>query len=417
MKILNKFFISAIILPLTLISGCVQKQESIKLGFIDPLSGPFANIGEHVLRELELFVEQINDRGGVLGGVQFEIVPLDGKGNPQESLIAFRQLADQKIKFLIQGNSSAVAGALNEAVAKHNERNPESAMVYLNYGAVDPPLTNERCNFWHFRFDADANMKMQAITTMMAADISVKKVYLINQDYSFGHAISDASKLMLGKKRPDIQIVGDDLHPLGKIKDFAPYISKIRASGADSVITGNWGTDLALLVKAASEAGLDVSFYTQYAGIVGGLSAMGEAAEDRVKQVTMWHVNVGGKASDALVTAYRNKFPKANDDLFFLSLKHALELLVIAINDSKSTDPLTVAKALENARYQGVTGEVWIRPDNHQLMQPLYVSTFKKSGGERVKFDVERMGIGPMTDFLIPAEDTALPTTCTFDRP
>ena len=144
---------------------------------------------------------------------------------------------------------------------------------------------------------------------------------------------------------------------------------------------------------------------------------MGEAAEDRVKQVTMWHVNVGGKASDALVTAYRNKFPKANDDLFFLSLKHALELLVIAINDSKSTDPLTVAKALENARYQGVTGEVWIRPDNHQLMQPLYVSTFKKSGGERVKFDVERMGIGPMTDFLIPAEDTALPTTCTFDRP
>ena len=227
-----------------------------------------------------MFVEQINDRGGVLGGVQFEIVPLDGKGNPQESLIAFRQLADQKIKFLIQGNSSAVAGALNEAVAKHNERNPESAMVYLNYGAVDPPLTNERCNFWHFRFDADANMKMQAITTMMAADVSVKKVYLINQDYSFGHAISDASKLMLGKKRPDIQIVGDDLHPLGKIKDFAPYISKIRASGADSVITGNWGTDLALLVKAASEAGLDVSFYTQYAGIVGGLSAMGEAAED-----------------------------------------------------------------------------------------------------------------------------------------
>ena len=287
-------------------------------------------------------------------------------------------------------------------------------MVYLNYGAVDPSLTNERCNFWHFRFDADANMKMQAMTTMMAADPAVKKVYLINQDYSFGHAISDASKLMLGNKRPDIQIVGDDLHPLGKIKDFSPYISKIQASGADSVITGNWGADLALLVRAASDAGLDVSFYTQYAGIVGGLSAMGEAAANRVKQVTMWHVNAGGEASDALVLAYRNKFPEENDDLFFLSLKHAMELLVIAINDSNSTDPLKVARALENARYMGATGEVWIRADNHQLMQPLYVSTFKKSGSERVEFDVERMGIGPMTDFLVPAEATALPTTCEF---
>ena len=414
MKVFKNFCISAVILSLTFLSGCDRKQETIKLGYIDPLSGPFANIGEHVLRELQLFVEQVNDRGGVLGGIKFEIVPIDGKGNPQESLIAFRQLADQNIKFLIQGNSSAVAAALNEAVAKHNERNPENAMVYLNYGAVDPSLTNERCNFWHFRFDADANMKMQAMTTMMAADPAVKKVYLINQDYSFCHAISDASKLMLGNKRPDIQIVGDYLHPLGKIKDFSPYISKIQASGADSVITGNWGADLALLVRAASDAGLDVSFYTQYAGIVGGLSAMGEAAANRVKQVTMWHVNAGGEASDALVLAYRNKFPEENDDLFFLSLKHAMELLVIAINDSNSTDPLKVARALENARYMGATGEVWIRADNHQLMQPLYVSTFKKSGSERVEFDVERMGIGPMTDFLVPAEDTALPTTCEF---
>jgi branched-chain amino acid transport system substrate-binding protein len=222
---------------------------------------------------------------------------------------------------------------------------------------------------------------------------------------------------MLGVKRPDIDIVGDDLHPLGKIKDFSPYISKIRASGADSVITGNWGADLALLVRAASEAGLEVDFYTQYAGIVGGLSAMGEAAADRVKQVTMWHVNSGGEASDALTQAYRDQFPKADDDLFFLSLKHAIELLVMAINETKSVDPLLIAKALENSRYEGITGEVYMRADNHQLMQPLYVSTFKKSGGDGVTFDVERMGIGPMTDFVTQAKNTHLPTTCEMERP
>jgi branched-chain amino acid transport system substrate-binding protein len=413
-----KRILTSLIIPFYfLLPGCSQEEESIRLGLIDPLSGPFANVGEHVLRELQLFVDEVNQRGGVLNGMKFEILPIDGKGNPQESLIAFRQLVDQDIQFLIQGNSSAVAGALSEAVAKHNQRNPGDAMLYLNYGAVDPVLTNDRCNFWHFRFDADSDMKMEALTNMMASDSAIKKVYLINQDYSFGHAVSKASKLMLDEKRPDIEIVGDDLHPLAKIKDFSPYIAKIRASGADSVITGNWGADLALLVKAASEAGLDVSFYTQYAGIVGALSAMGDAAADRVKQVTMWHVNAGGEESDKLTQAYRDKFPEAGDDLFFLSLKHAIEMLVLAIQTSNSTDPLTVAKALENVRYTGPTGDVWIRADNHQLMQPLYVSTFKKSGSEGVEFDVERMGIGPMTDAITNAEDTVLPTTCEMQRP
>jgi branched-chain amino acid transport system substrate-binding protein len=408
--------LSAMLVALFL-SGCNQTQETIKLGYIDPLSGPFANVGEHGLRELQLFVDEINDRGGVLDGKKFEIVPIDGKANPQESLIAFRQLADQKVRFLFQGNSSAVAGAITDAVAKHNERNPDAAMVYLNYGAVDPALTNDRCNFWHFRFDADADMKMQAITNMMKVTESVKKVYLINQDYSFGHAVSRAAKTMLQEKRPDISIVGDDLHPLGKIKDFSPYIAKIQASGADSVVTGNWGADLALLIRAARDAGLQADFYTYYAGIVGGPAAIGEAGVDRVKQVTMWHVNAGGAESDAVTEAYRNKFPEANDDLFFLTLKYAMELLVQGIENAGSTDPLSVAKAMENGRYEGVTGEVWMRSDNHQLVQPLYVSTFKKAGSDGVKYDVERTGIGPRTDFIVAAEDTTLTTTCEMARP
>ncbi len=396
--------------------GCQKTEETIKLGYIDPLSGPFANVGQHGLRELQLVVEDINERGGVLGGTRFEIVPLDGKANPQESLIAFRQLVDQNVKFMFQGNSSAVAGALTDAVAKHNERNPESAMIYFNYGAVDPALTNDRCNFWHFRFDADADMKMQALTNMMKAEPSIKKVYLINQDYAFGHAVAKAARVMLNEKRPDVQIVGDDLHPLGKIKDFAPYIAKIKAAGADSVITGNWGADLALLVRAGRDAGLEVDYYTYYAGVVGGPAAIGDAGIDHVKQVTMWHVNVGG-ASDDLVEAYRARFPEANDDFFFLTLQHAMELLVRAIEETGSTDPLAIARAMEGARYEGITGEVSIREDNHQLLQPLYVSTLKRMGDAGVKYDVERTGMGPKTDFRVEAADTALPTTCAMQRP
>jgi branched-chain amino acid transport system substrate-binding protein len=242
-------------------------------------------------------------------------------------------------------------------------------------------------------------------------------VYLLNQDYAFGHAVSRAAKEMLKAKRPDVQIVGDDLHPLGKVKDFAPYISKIKASGADSVVTGNWGADLALLVKASKDAGLQVDYYTYYAGIVGGPAAIGEAGIGHVKQVSMWHNNVGGAESDALVEAYRKHAADANDDFFFLSLQHAMELLVQAIEKTQSTDPLKIARALEGARYKGITGEVWVREDNHQLVQPLYVSTLRKQGEEGVKYDVERTGMGFRTDGRVEAIDTVLPTSCVMQRP
>ncbi|MDA0237180.1 MAG: branched-chain amino acid ABC transporter substrate-binding protein [Proteobacteria bacterium] len=417
MGVIRGVFFSAIAVLSLLLSGCNQPQETIKIGYIDPLSGPFAAVGQNGLRTLSLFVDEINEQGGVLNGSKFEIVPIDGKANPQESLIAFRQLADQKVKFMFQGNSSAVAGALSEAVAKHNERNPDSAMIYLNYAAVDPALTNDRCNFWHFRFDADAEMKMHALSDMIAADASVKKVYLLNQDYAFGHSVQKAANSMLPKKRPDIQIVGDDLHPLGKVKDFAPYIAKIRASKADSVITGNWGVDLALLVKAAKDSGLDVVFYTYYAGVVGGPTAIGEAGVDRVKMVSMWHVNVGDEKSNAIVETNRKKYSEFNDDLIFITPKYAIDLLVQSIEAVGSTDPLSVAKKLEGARYKSVTGEVWMREDNHQLIQPLYVSTFRRMGQDGVRNDMERTGIGPKTDVVVAAADTVLATTCNMVRP
>ena len=173
----------------------------------------------------------------------------------------------------------------------------------------------------------------------MATQKKIKKVYLINQDYAFGQAVSKAAREMLGKKRPDVQIVGDDLHPLGKVKDFAPYIAKIKASGADTVVTGNWGADLALLVKAGKEAGLKVDYYTYYAGIAGGPTAIGEAGADHVKQVSHWHSNVGDPKSDAIVQQYRKRFPDSKDDFVWLAAYNAIEMLTKAMTESKSTDP------------------------------------------------------------------------------
>jgi branched-chain amino acid transport system substrate-binding protein len=412
-KVCRSLFGLLAMLPLGV---CAFAADTIKIGFLDPLSGPFANVGEHGAREALLAIEGVNAAGGVLGGSKFELESFDTKSSPQEALISLKQMTDQGIRFFFMGNGSNVAIALSDAVSKHNARNPEQSILFLNYGAVDPSLTNDKCSFWHFRFDADTDMKMQALTNYMAQQKSIKKVYLINQDYAFGQGVSRAAKAMLGQKRADVEIVGDDLHPVGKVKDFAPYISKIKASGADSVITGNWGNDLSLLIKAAKESGLKADFFTYYAGIVGSPTAIGQAGED-VRQVSMWHNNVGDAGSNALAEAYRKRFPDVKDDFFFLSLKNGIEMLAKAMNQAKSSDPATVGKALEGMKYHSLTGDIEMRADNHELLQPLFVSSFVKSGTKGVKYDVERTGMGFRTEGRVEAKDTSLPTTCKMERP
>jgi branched-chain amino acid transport system substrate-binding protein len=394
--------------------------QTIKVAYIDPLSGPFANVGEQGLAEFRFAIDRIN-ASGILGKQKLEVVPFDNKVSPQESLNQLKRVIDEGIRYITQGNSSAVAGALLEAVNRHNERNPGKEIVYLNYAAVDPAYTNEKCSFWHFRFDANSDMKMESLTTYMATQKDIKKVYLLNQDYSFGHAVKKAAREMLGRKRPDVQIVGDDLHPLGQVKDFAPYVAKIKQSGADSVITGNWGNDMSLLVKAGKDAGLNVNWYTYYAGGLGTPTAMGEAAAGHVKIIAEYHSNVANNKAAKWDADYRKQAPKGNPDFYYLRGKIMWEMFARAIAQAKSAEPKAVALALEGMKYEGDLGEVEMRKSDHQLIQPLYVLTLVKSaakgGPKEARIDMENSGLAPVTDARMEAFTSAVATSCQMKRP
>jgi len=314
-----------------------------------------------------------------------------------------------------------VAGALIEAVNRHNERNPGKEILYLNYAAVDPAYTNDKCSFWHFRFDANSDMKMESLTTWMAGQKNIKKVYLLNQDYSFGHAVKKAAREMLSRKRPDVQIVGDDLHPLGKVSDFAPYVAKIKASGADSVITGNWGIDMSLLVKAGKDAGLDVQWLTYYAGGLGTPTAMGEAAAGKVRIIAEYHSNVANNKAAKWDADYRKQAPKGNPDFYFLRGKIMWDMFAKAIVNAKSIDAKAVALALEGMKHDAELGEVEMRKSDHQLIQPLYVLTLVKSaakgGPKEAKIDMENSGLAPITNARLEGYTSTTPTSCHMKRP
>ncbi|MFH1872445.1 MAG: branched-chain amino acid ABC transporter substrate-binding protein [Pseudomonadota bacterium] len=398
---------AALLLPATSIA-------QVRIAFIEGLSGPFARSGETLLAHVRAEAELINQGGGVLGQ-KLEIVPFDGKSSPQESMVQFKAATDQGIRYVTQGASSGVAHALVDAINKWNTRNPDKTVLFLNYAAMDPTLTNEKCSFWHFRFDANSDMKLEAITNLMTPDKSIKKVYVIGQDYAHGHQVAKAAREMLAKKRKDVKIVGEDLHPIGKVKDFSPYISKIIASGADTVITGNWGNDLALLIKAAKEAGLKAKFYTMYAGSTGGPSSIAFAPEGQVTQISDWHRNVPAKpALDGWIDDF-NKRNKPNE-FIYMRIKNMMGMTAKAMSTAKSTEPKAVALALEDMRFPGETGEIWMRKSDHQVHMPLFLSYFVKKDGKAVKYDAEETGLGWKTIATVSMRDSQLPTSCIMER-
>ncbi len=409
-----KYRVVGFALAAALVAVPALAEDAIKIGYIDPLSGGGASIGEVGLKTFQYLADQINAAGG-LNGKKVEIVGLDNKVNPQESLIQAQKAADQGIRIITQGNGSSVALALSDWVTKYNDRNPGKEMLYLNYAAVDPALTNDKCSYWHFRWDANSDVKMAALTTFMKGRPNIKKVYLINQDYSFGQAVRAQARAMLKQKRPDIEIVGDEVHPLLKVTDFSPYIAKIKASGADSVITGNWGQDFALLLKAAADAGLQTDWYTYYAGGAGGATAIKQAGlSHRVFQINEGLANSGPEAAQKFESDFR---AKTGVSLFYPRAVNEMRMLAKAITQAKSDDAKAVAAQLEGMTIEALDGgDATMRKDDHQLYQDIYIGSFGPLD-PGAKFDEEGTGWGWKTIGVVKGADTVLPTTCKMDRP
>ena len=399
-----------------IIGASAAFAENIKIAFIDPLSGPFASTGTNGLHQFQFAADyMVNSNGGVLGGTEFEILGFDNKISPKESLIQLQVAIDQGVRFIVQGNSSGVANALTEAVDKHNRRNPDSRVLFLNYAAVDPALTNDKCNFWHFRFDAHADMKMDAVTDSIAADTSIKNVYLIGQDYSFGKAVAAAANKYIGEKRPDITIVGDELHPIGKVKDFTPYSRKIVNAKTDAVITGNWGADMLGLGKSIIENGYTGPIYTYYAAGSGITAAFGESGKGSIRLVGEGQVNPPpSDEAAAYYTAFKAKYPDGNVDQTRIS--NTIGMLAQAIEAAGTADDVVaVANALEGMEYDTIWGgKVMMRPNDHQAIQDLHIFEHTNEG---ITFPYDNSEYGVRVIKTIEMASADIETTCEMKRP
>lgn len=386
--------------------------DPIRIGYIDPLSGAFAQQGDASLQHFAYLIDRINAEGGALGR-KFEIVSYDSKLQPAEALIALNDIIDKNIPFVMQCAGSNVAAGLIDGVAKNNARNPDHRVLYLNCGALASDLTNDKCDFWHFRFDANTGQRAETLVRSLPPDL--KTVYVLNQDYLFGQTLQRETKEQLARLRPDIRIVGEELIPVGKVKDFSSYIAKMKASGAQALLTGNWGPDFNLMMKTAVDSGLEIAFYTYLSHVVGGPTSIGPSGENRVYTVVEFHPNVPVEQHSAAGEEFVTEWRKSHAfDLFQMNNYVMLKMLAAAIDKAGSTDPLKVALALEGATVKDPLGHDYtMRAEDHQLMEPLYAAKFTRD----VKYDSEKTGLGWKTTSMVEGATLAQPTTCKMKRP
>ncbi|MGH8115948.1 MAG: branched-chain amino acid ABC transporter substrate-binding protein [Rhodanobacteraceae bacterium] len=383
----------------------------LRIAFIDPLSGPMASVGIPEVATFKYSAELINKEGGI-DGRKVEIVPLDNKLSVQETLVQFQHAVDEGIHYVTLGDGDAFAAALLNAVNQHNKRDEKDRVLFLNYAAIGPQFVNSDCSFWHFLFDANNDMKMNLLTDYIAKQNDVHKVFLQNQDYGFGKRFSQDAITMLKKKRPDIKIAGDVFTPLAQVKDFTPYVTQIKASGADAVLTGNWGSDLILFAKAAAQSGLHIPFYTYYSTTPGTVTAIGKRGVGMLYEIDA----MDGDYTNPVVAQREVQLKKETgwDYSGFIRATYEIRMLKLAAEKAKSIDPTKVAFALEGLEFNGPYGPVYMRADNHQIEMPMFISVLQ----DHMKYGLLKTGD---LNFHVLAKFTAkegqLPTTCKMHRP
>lgn len=391
------------------------RAETVRIAFIDPTSGTFSGLTQTIRRNINESIALLAEREKWPADFQVEVVAFDSKSSPQEALIQLKAATDQGFRYVMQGLSSSVAAALIEGVNKHNERNPGKEVLYLNYNSSDPDLTNSKCSFWHFRFEPHTDMRTEALTSFLAQDASVKKIYLFGPNYSMGQQYSRATREYMKRRKPSVEIVGEDLVPLGQVKDFSPYVAKIKASGADTVIASTFGPDLVGLIKAANDANLKATLFAHNGGNQGVAEALSTTRLDRAMTLVLWTPNNPQGGGRELLDSFRKKYPQ--DDMNTPNVFNVLAMLTTAIRQAKTTDPVKVALAMEGMKIKGLADDVEMRKSDHQSQQPMYLTRFAKADGKEVKYDTDRTGYGWKVVQRFDSYVASQPTSCQMKRP
>jgi branched-chain amino acid transport system substrate-binding protein len=401
--------------PTALLIACAAHADPVKIAVLETLSGPQASTGQTFRAGVRYAIDKMNAAGG-WNGEPVQLVEYDNQGGPAGASDKLKAAIADGVQIVVQGASSAIGGQITEDVRKHNLRNPGKEIVYINVGAEALELTGEKCNFHHFRLTGNAQVRTKVLVQgMKQAKALGTKVYAINQNYSWGQDMESA--IVANAAAGAYQVVEKTLHDVNKIQDFAPYIAKISASGAETVLTGNWSNDLLLMMKAAKAAGLKAAFGTVFLDQPGNIRNAGDTAVGHFI-VHAFNAEAAGAEGARFVADYTAKTGHAP---VFVEPQTAFGLDMVA-DALKRTKPVggkldvnAFARAMETARVKTPMGEARMRAEDHQILLPLVVSTVSKDA--RYKVDDTDLGFKPVKVFSADEAASPVQSSCKMQRP
>ncbi len=418
---MKNIFILLLLATFSLFSvGCEKKETKgpIKIAAIEPLSGPYAAVGKDIIDQVTYYADVINKNGGVLDGRMLEIVPMDNAMKAEKTTELLRKAIDDGIRFITQGGGSSHALNIIKQLEKYNSRNPDKEILFLNHSAVTTSFTNENCTFFHFRFDANVDMKVAGLVSQMSNDKDVKKVYLFNQNYVYGQTFRETANKMLKKNAPNIKIVGDELiQPFGKVQDFNPYVSKIKLSGADTVLTGNWGPDAYRLVNALADANVNVKLFGIYISQPAGISAMGKNLLKNNVVVVKEFNPTNPDAPDWYKKIEKGALNQTGFTPDADRIRIMFNMFKSAIEKTNSLKPKDIAYALEGMKSEGLDGDFVMRKDDHQIHFNMQALLLKEKDKQSIIYRDSDSDMTYKKVGNIPIEEITLETTCKMKRP
>lgn len=402
----------ALTVPMAAAPLAGAKAEALRIAIIESLSGGQTSTGRPNVLGASYVIDKLNAAGG-FNGDKIVVTEYDNGGNTAGASAKFKQALADGVHIVIQGSSSAIAGQLSEDVRKHNLRNKGKEVLYLNVGAEAMELTGEKCHFHAFRFTTTAPMRVGALVRVMKeAGTLGGRVYSINQNYSWGQDMEAAIKGNAAAGR--YEVVETVLHEVNRIQDFAPFVAKIQAAKADTVITGNWSNDLLLLMKAAGASGLKARFATAFLDQPGNIGNAGDVALGHYVAHTY-----NAEATDGVMAEDYKKvtghYPAYVEPNTINGVKMLAEALKAVDFKGGAIDVDKIALALEGVTLTTDTGTQSIRKEDHQAYLPVVVS--RVEAGVKYPVDGTTLGFRPVK--VLPSDQTIYPVqaSCKMTRP
>lgn len=412
---MNKTTIHGAVIAAALAAATQVNAAPLKMALIESLSGPQASTGLLFSNAVKYSIDNLNASGG-WNGEPVQIREYDNQGGPAGASDKLKAAIADGAQLILQGGGSLVAGQLSEDVRKYNLRNPGKEILFLNIGAGALNLTGENCHFYHFRFISNTDMTFRALIVAMKNDNALgTKVYSIYQNYSAGIDIDGAVKKFAGLG--GYKVVESTAHDLNKIQDFSPYVNRIKASGADSVLTGNWSNDLLLLMKASKDAGLKVRFGTNFLDQPGNLANAGETALGHYI-AHPFDIEATGEKSEKFAEDYKAKighYPTYGEPQAAIGMMMIIQALKTVKAQSGRLNVTELGKAIEGTTLDSPMGKSRMRAADHQMLLPIVVS--KVSRDAKYKVDGTDMGFKPVK--VLTSEESEVPVqeSCKMQRP